>query len=215
MLNLIQNSSQRVFFVSDTHFGHKQEFVWGSRGYSSVEEHDLQIIESINQRVRENDILLHLGDFCLNTTIEKFHEYIQSIKCQNVWMLFGNHNNPHERKVYQPLTTQYIADASNRKFQVYPVVHKNIKFLGHYYEVSVDGQVIVMFHYPISVWNFMSHGAWHLCGHSHYNFDPSTAENKTSKILDVGWDGQKKPYSFEEVKAIMDTKGIAQIDHHV
>lgn len=213
MLNITQNKDQMVYFSSDWHLGHQQPFIWESRGYKSYEDHTDSIIDSINKEVRLNDILFYLGDLCLNTPIEKFEEYIGRIVCQNVWMIFGNHNNPHEKSIYQPLTKELIIDKT-KNYQVYPVAYKNVKYLGHYYEVSVNGQVIILFHYPISSWNYMNHGSWHLCGHSHYNFDPSTAENTTAKILDVGWDGFKKVLSFDEVSTIMAKKNITVVDHH-
>lgn len=215
MLNLTQTETQKIYFVSDLHLGHKQDFVWKSRGYTSSEHHTESIINVINETVNTNDILFMLGDLCLNTTIDELDNYLGQIVCQNLWMLWGNHNNPHEKKIYNPQTQLLINPTLDKKYQVYPISYKNVKYLGHYYEVVVNGQFIVMFHYPISVWNFMKEGSWHLCGHSHYNFDPSTAENHDAKILDVGWDGFKKPLSFDEVSEIMAKKTIPRLDHHV
>ena len=87
--------------------------------------------------------------------------------------------------------------------------------MGNYQEITVDGQYIVLAHYPISIFNYMKDGAWHLCGHSHYNYDHSTAENKTGKILDVSWDGLKRPYTMNEIRTIMNSKSILALDHHI
>ena len=217
MHNITQTENKKVYFVSDTHLGHQQEFIWGSRGYTSPEHHTNSVIDGINARVRSTDILCMLGDFSLNTTIDDFNDYISRITCQNVCMLWGNHNNPHEKRVYKPLADALLDKSvilNTEHYQVYPVFYKNVKYLGHYHEVAIDGQIIIMFHYPISVWNFMGGGAWCLCGHSHYNFEPSTATNYNAKILDVWWDGFKKPLSFDEVSNIMAKKGIPQVDHH-
>jgi calcineurin-like phosphoesterase family protein len=131
-------------------------------------------------------------------------------------MLWGNHNNPHQKNVYRPMVEKILKplDLAGH-YTLYPVQYRNAKFLGDYYEVAVDGQMIVLFHYPISIWNEIQNGAWHLCGHSHYHFAPSTAEDSTSKILDVGWDGHKKPWSFDEIKEVMATKKVPVVDHHV
>ena len=70
-------------------------------------------------------------------------------------------------------------------------------------------------------WNKKHHGAWMLCGHSHYNL-PATRKdaNCLGKILDVGVDGNNfTPYSFDEISIIMEKKSsdtsIVQLnDHH-
>jgi calcineurin-like phosphoesterase family protein len=165
--------------------------------------------------VRPSDILFHMGDFCLNTSIEKFEDYIGRIRCQNIRLLQGNHNNPHERKVLLPLVESILGDSYRNGSMVTPARYKNVIFNGHYLEVAIDGQMIVLFHYPIGSWNEMSNASWHLCGHSHYNYDLSTAENKEGKILDVGWDGHKKALTMEEIQAIMATKAIPVVDHHM
>ena len=104
MLSLTQNENQQVYFTSDWHLGHQKNFIWEARGYSSYEEHTNSIIDITNSIVHPTDILFMLGDFCLNTPIEKFHEYIARINCGSLWMLWGNHNNPHEKQIYRPLT---------------------------------------------------------------------------------------------------------------
>lgn len=205
MMNLRETPEKRVFITSDTHFGHNRDFVWKARGYNSVEDHDNGVIASINEIVRENDVLLHLGDFCLNTSNERFDWLLSQIQCQNIHHLFGNHNNPHEKSVYRQLVPSG---------QRYPVTYKNMTYQGHYMEVVLNGQYAILMHYPILVWNEMAHGAWMLCGHSHYGCPATTAENKDGKILDVGWDGHGKPWSIAEIAAVMDSKQFVAKDTH-
>lgn len=52
--------SPQVFFIGDTHFGHK--LIADIRGFSSTEEHDEQMIENWNSVVRAKDTVWHLGD---------------------------------------------------------------------------------------------------------------------------------------------------------
>ena len=59
------------------------------------------------------------------------------------------------------------------------------------------------------------HGSWCLCGHEHGGLPATRPEAKDGKILDLGWDLYKKPVSFAEVKAIMDTKQVSSVGHHV
>lgn len=211
-LNLKDSATQKVYVTSDTHFGHQRDFVWKSRGHESYEDHDKNLIDTINSLVRPNDILLHLGDFCLNTPIEKYNDILTNINCQNIYTLWGNHNNPHEKRVYIPGQPKQMV--RNIPVMTYPYEYRNVVFLPHYVELVWNGQFIVMEHYPLLVWNEMMHGAWMLCGHSHYGCPQTVASNPNGKILDVGWDGHKKPLTFEEVSAIMSTKQFVVIDDH-
>ena len=56
---------RKVWFTSDTHFGHKKEFLFEPRGFASSEEHDAAIIEKWNSIVDPCDEVYHLGDIML------------------------------------------------------------------------------------------------------------------------------------------------------
>ncbi len=184
----------RIFVTSDTHFNHNKEFVYKARGYNDVKEMNTSMIDIINRTVGEDDILIHLGDFCLNSTIEDFDYFVNSIKVKNLWLLNGNHNNPWRK---------YVEQYKNR-----------IKFLGDYYTLKIKGfGTYVLFHFPILVWDQQSFGTKMLCGHSHGSLEFSRPENKVNKILDCGWDLHSKPLSLKEVDSIMSTKQI-HLQHH-
>lgn len=205
MINLRDNDEQRIYVTSDLHLGHQREFVWQDRGYTSIQEHDAGVIKTLNETVRPNDILLFLGDFCLNTPIAQFDAYIDQIHCQNILSLWGNHNNPHEKSVYRKIVPEG---------ERYPVKYKNVTYYGHYLEAVLNGRFVILFHYPITVWNEMKNGSWMLCGHSHYSFPQTTAEDLNGKILDVGWDGHGKPWSLPEIAKVMEAKQVVAVDHH-
>lgn len=153
-----------------------------------------------------------LGDLCLNTQPHQVDQLLDRIVCQNLWCLWGNHNNPHEKTIYRPERDKL----TKKPVQwVYPVKYKNMTYLGHYHEVTVNNQFIVMCHYPFMSWNELSSGAWCLCGHEHGGLPATRPEATDGKILDVGWDMYKKPLSFAEVKAIMDRKTKCSVGHHV
>jgi calcineurin-like phosphoesterase family protein len=210
---LLRDTAERKHYVTaDPHLGHQKDFVWKARGFNSHDEHTEFVIETINDTCRPNDVLMVVGDLCLNTPLDKFEGYLQKIKCQNIWMLWGNHNNPHEKFIYRKMMRDLGFE--DPEMELYPLRYKNLVFKGHYKEYAFNGQFTVFLHYPIAVFNEMPRGAWMLCGHSHYSYAESTAENLDTKILDVGWDGHGKPWSFEEIKAVMEAKGIKTVDHH-
>ncbi len=57
-----------VFFISDTHFGHRGIISFEStkpfRPFESIEEHDAELVRRWNATVCPKDIVWHLGDFC-------------------------------------------------------------------------------------------------------------------------------------------------------
>lgn len=220
-LKIRQTEQQKVFFTSDTHWHHDQDFVWASRGYLSAQEFTDDSIAIVNEIVRPNDILFHLGDITLNCSEQAFEETLARVKCQNIYMVWGNHNNP-ANKIYQREVKFWLHEPVESvgtdyfpEVEVYPFTYKNLTFLGNYAEIQVDGYFFVLCHYPIFVFNYMGKGAMHLCGHSHYNLALSRSEDLTSKILDVGWDGHARPLSLNEVIEIMDKKSSQRVDQHV
>ena len=61
-----------IWFISDTHFGHKnicygvsewENKITNTRPFNSLEEMNWAIVNSINNYVKEDDILYHLGDW--------------------------------------------------------------------------------------------------------------------------------------------------------
>lgn len=214
-MNLRESEDRKIWITSDLHFGHQRDFVWKDRGYADVPAHDNGVVEGINSKLRPNDILIMLGDWCLNTTLEQFDLLLSKINCQNIYCLWGNHNNPHEKKVYQAAMSKMFPNKSEPfPTEMYPFRYKNMVYLGHYVEAVLNGQFIVLQHYPLIVWNEMKNGAWMLCGHSH-NGCPATIEESThGKILDVGWDGHKGPWSMEEISEVMGKKRFVATDSH-
>lgn len=223
ILRIKQTDDQKVYWLSDTHFNHNRDFVYGARGFKSAEEHTHTIIDKINELVRPNDILMHPGDFCLNTEEAGFNSLLARIACQNIYTTWGNHNNPlwkiykrEVEKVWMQIGDENLSHAIFAdKPEIYPFRYKNMVFLGNYAEITVDGQYFIMCHYPIHVWNYVKDGAKMICGHSHYGLPFSQADNLEAKILDVGWDGYARPLSTKEVLDIMNKKAVFETgDHH-
>lgn len=210
----------KLYITSDVHLNHKKEFLWRQRGFSSVEEHNNFIIKTINQTCRPQDILFCLGDFCLNTHPDKLLGLINSIHCTQ-WWLSGNHNNPWEKKYIEQsndflsdINTTFLSPWFDNVIKGIQLLDTNVFIFDSYLEFAWNGQMVTFFHYPIAVWNQMQHGAWNACGHSHYSYPPSRADNFDLKQLDCGWEGHNKPWSFEEIKEVMDKKAVKQLDHH-
>jgi len=188
----------KLFVTSDTHFGHNKEFIYKDRGYNNVEEMNDSMINIINNTVGTDGILLHLGDFCLNTTTEQYNNLVRSIKVKAIWMLWGNHNSPIQQ--FYGVNSQQINGYNGNIM---------IRYLQYYYTFGCDSKQFVCFHYPIVAWNGQNGGSMHLCGHSHGKYPTSRPEHTQGKILDCGWDVHQRPLSMLEIESIMSKKKIA------
>lgn len=73
-----------------------------------------------------------------------------------------------------------------------------------------------MMHYPIASWNFMRAGAYSLHGHCHGSFPSLIVEGHIQRRMDVGFDTHPefRPYSYWEIKEIMDSRVVYTEDHH-
>ena len=79
-----------VFFISDTHFGHKKiiDFEWASRPFDSIEEHDEQLVQNWNEVVTKRDVVYHLGDVLFGK-----HSFVQLSRLNGTKKLvMGNHD---------------------------------------------------------------------------------------------------------------------------
>ena len=208
-LKLTHNDSHKVFFTSDTHFNHDKAFIYESRGYKNRYEHNDALIAKINEVVRPEDTLIHLGDFCLNITPPEFNEILARINCQNIAYIWGNHNSCIRKHYEDAVATEYGKD-----IEVYPYAVGKLTYLGYYKELIVNGHMIVIHHYPHQIFNQMQKGAWQLSGHSHYTNPTTHVDNPDNKILDVGWDGHGKPLSFPDIQKIMMNKNHVKQDKH-
>ena len=198
-------TKNKVFYTSDSHFFHRQSFIWADRGYSSPEEHTFKSIDKINEQAKPEDFIFNLGDFGLNYTQNDFETIISKINCQNIYYIRGNHNSRIDQAYRHEVYLQFNRD----DIEVYPIRYKNIIFVGDYVEATVDKQLIIMQHYPLYSWNQMRKFSIHLFGHLHCKGGP-----KEGKCMDVGFDRDKKMYSHEEIIEIMSKKQIVSDGSH-
>ena len=148
----------RVFFTSDLHLQSTDPGIveWAHRPFKSVEKHDAALIRGIRERVKPEDMLIHVGDFMnygKNRGREggrlKAEDYMALID-RNIVFLEGNHDpNNHIRTIGRTLTTKvgkYIVSISH-----YPSYDKRFEFV----DTPMYGAFeIGRFHV-------------HLCGHVH------------------------------------------------
>lgn len=172
-----------VFFASDIHFGHDRlrQFYPDTRGkFDTVEKLDAHIIKEWNNSIGPDDDVFLLGD--LGGGHPKHLD-----NC--LWQLNGNKvliTGNHDKKIWRDVKKHFVE------------VHQA------YHEDWIEGQFVVMCHYPIWEWNSIHHGTYHVHGHLH-----GRPHNVPGRILDVGIDNHNlRPFSFEEIRQFMESREI-------
>lgn len=127
-----------IHFTSDTHFGHKNIIKYCNRPFKSVHHMDEEMIALWNRKVKPNDEVWHLGDFCMGGHQPK--DYLPRLNGK-VHLIRGNHD-PH-------------------------VEDQGFESVQYYKELKFAKKKIVLCHFPFTVWNKSHHGSIHLFGHVH------------------------------------------------
>ena len=177
-----------IWFTSDTHFGHKNicrgttQWKSGFRDFDSPSEMNEVILNNINNNVKSNDILYHLGDFAMGNPTSNIIDVLNNIDCKNIHLILGNHD-PFIRK-----------NKMNCKILFSSVQDMRVEV--------INNKPITMCHYPMHTWGARHRGrSWHLHGHCHGNMNGSDYY-KDKRAMDVGIDTHPefRPYHFDEVR---------------
>ena len=84
-----------TWFTSDTHFGHANMIKYEDRPFKNVTEMTEKLISNWNERVKEEDNIFFLGDFCFSGGSQgeefKAKDYIKKLN-GNIVFVKGNHD---------------------------------------------------------------------------------------------------------------------------
>lgn len=182
----------KVFFTSDTHFGHENIISFCHRPFVDVDDMDKKLIDNWNSVVKPDDFVFHLGDFALGdsrlwvTTLKQLNGNIVLIK--------GNHDIKNYRDTYDKL-----------------FLYTDMELF-----ITVGGQPIYLNHYPFLTFPGIfrkNNPAWQLFGHVHLNkvdkYNTGKDYLRMRSLLPVQYEvgvdfHDYKPVSFVEVKEKID-----------
>ena len=82
--------NKKIYFISDTHFNHKNIIKYCSRPFKDVEEMNKVLIENWNNTVTDFDTIFHLGDVAL-TNESEMKEIVPKLKGKKI-LIKGNHD---------------------------------------------------------------------------------------------------------------------------
>lgn len=184
---------QGLYFTSDTHYGHtnicRGISRWpggrGTRDYQTLEEMNRDLVDGINSRVREEDYLIHLGDWSFGG-FDKIEEFRSQLNCTAIHLVLGNHDH-HIKRNKRGIQSIFSSVWTSLDLRVE----------GETEEGKVEKMRFILNHFPICSWEDMGSGSFHLFGHVHLPPDLRVMEGRS---MDVGCDGAgMKPVSLDEV----------------
>jgi calcineurin-like phosphoesterase family protein len=200
---------QDLFFTSDTHYNHKNicrgVTSWDdskkTRDFKSLEKMNSAIVNNINSKVGQDDVLIHLGDWSFGG-FESIKEFRDKIICKNIYLVLGNHDH-HIENNRDNCQSHFIEVSNYSRLQVKTKQGEELNF--------------VLCHFPICSWQDLNKGVMHLFGHVHL---PQNLKITRGKAMDVGVDGNNlSPYSLKEITSIMKPQPCCSVsvyeDHHV
>ena len=175
-----------VWITSDTHYSHKNicRGVTGwrlpdgsipigqTRDFPNIEKMNSVIVDNINSVVKQEDILIHLGDWSFGG-FDKVREFYNRLVCKNIHLVLGNHD-------------EHIENNKDSVQEIFLTVST-------YQTLVIGSKKFVLMHYPISSWNGLNRGVMHLHGHTHL---PTEIRFGKGRRIDVGIDGHPsfRPY---------------------
>ena len=174
---------EKVFFTSDTHFGHTNIITFCNRPFKNVEEMNETLIENWNKVVGKDDIVFHLGDFCLGGP-EEWTRILERLNGK-IYLIVGNHDIRNIAQGYRG-SFEHIA------MQMYIEIGKRKIFLNHC---------------PFLCFGGAYKDTWQLFGHVHTS--PRSTNIDTPRLnalfptqYDVGVDNNNfAPVSYKEVRS--------------
>ncbi len=166
-----------IYFTADNHFGHENVIRYCDRPWKTAEEMDEAMIALWNERVRNNDTVWILGDFCFRSNDAE--TIISRLKGKKR-LIVGNHDGSWMKKID---------------------LGKYFESVDHYLETSDGQHGLVLCHYPMMSW-IHSKRFYMVYGHIHndteLDFWPLICSR--DHMLNAGVDvNGYRPVTFEEM----------------
>ena len=157
----------KIWFSSDTHFGHANIIKYCSRPFSSLEEMNSIIVRRFNERIKDEDTVFFLGDFCFRNGPSgkqgegdrpKADFYQKQLKGKWIFIK-GNHDKNNSLKT--PIERMVIGYGGYRINLVHNPTHADscyvLNLVGHVHEKWKSKRLTdksIMYNVGVDVHNF-------------------------------------------------------------
>lgn len=153
------NREEKIFYISDTHFGHAHIIRYDNRPFMNATEMEEAIIERWNEVVSDKDTVYILGDFSWYKE-EQTLGILNRLSGKKV-LVKGNHD------------------------RISPKVAKKFVKVCDYLEIKDNGRKVVMSHYPMPFWNGQFRDSVHLYGHVHNSHQWNVCESLCRELMQL------------------------------
>ena len=168
-----------IYFISDTHFNHDKAFIWGPRGFKSVQEANDTIIKNWMETVTREDDIYVLGDFFLGKDMDYVKKTVVKLPGR-IHLILGNHDSPAKVATYRTM--------------------RNIVEIVWATQIEYKGRQFYLSHYPTLTADLQSNpdrAVFNLFGHTH---SKEKFFEERPYMYNVACDAQNcKPVSIDEV----------------
>ena len=110
----------KVFFISDTHFGHDKIIEYCNRPFDNVSEMNQIMIENWNSVVGKNDLVFHLGDFAFRNKVD-IKNICKQLNGRKI-LKRGNHDRE---------SNEFYRNCGFENVYEYAIVYQNFYILSH------------------------------------------------------------------------------------
>lgn len=193
------------------HWGHEclrwATPLWKMRGFSSLDDHDLSLINKWNLKASEETVGFLLGDLAFGKDAEKnLLHILNRLYYKEIYLLFGNHHAG---------VRQLFEKCEGNKMMI---GNKKVIFTPNYLEAFINGQPVVYSHYPLLSWNGQGKGSFMLYSHVHGKLEQSDLGkryvNSGCRSLEMSVEKWPAPASFREIKNILLKREAVSFDGH-
>ena len=136
-----------VYITSDLHLGHDKDFIYKSRGFDNIYDHDRTIIKNWNELITDEDYVYILGDIMLGDVDYGCSCFNQLCGLKHI--IIGNHDTENKIERYKDL--RGVIDINYADVLKY---HKYSFYLSHYGSLT-------------SNYKPLKKSLISLCGHTH------------------------------------------------
>lgn len=199
---------ENIYLLSDTHYSHlnicKSTTSWDKshsencRDFPSIEEMNKAIVDSINSVVKEDDLIIHCGDWSFGG-VDKIFEFRKAINCKNIILIRGNHD--HKINLNNFIVTFDRFNVRKDIMNTFTSVHD----IGYFKSEDFS---FMCCHYPMYVWHQSHKSVPLIFGHTHGQLETN------NKSFDVGIDnlfklfGNYSPIRLDKLEKILNEKPI-------
>lgn len=187
------DDGSKVWFTSDTHFGHENIMRFSNRPFETVEDMNQTIIDNWNSKVGHDDYVFHLGDFAF-ANMGYWKKVLSQLNGHKI-LVKGNHDE-------KPLKGW-------DKFDEFELITYQLK-------INIEGRQIYLNHFPFNCYAGSYRGdnaIWQLYGHIHSTHNGCNGKDfiRLNALFpyqyDIGTDNNDfYPINYNEIKEIINKR---------